>query len=103
MLVPQLQISFLLHIHEFFFVGLSIFAIKRSEGLLMSIGAKHISSHCLDIVSLSVLKASVALSYPYLEVTALSGVQSRFFSLPFSPSVATVRCMLSVNKGSEQF
>lgn len=70
----------------------------------MSIGAKHISSHCLDIVSLSVLKASVALSYPYLEVTALSGVQSRFFfPLPFSLSVASVRCMLSVNKGSEQF
>lgn len=70
----------------------------------MSIGAEHISSHCLDIVSLSVLKASVALSYPYLEVTALSGVRSRFFPPAFlSLCVATVRCMLSVNKGSEEF
>ena len=70
--------------------------------------SKCVFSHRLDIVSLSPLKATVALSYPYLEVTGLSGaphttVQVFPPSPPLTLPVATVFCMLSVNKGTGQF
>lgn len=71
-----------------------------SECLLIPIWSKYVSSHCLDIVSLSLLKASVALSYPYLEMTRLSGAPH---TASLSLSVAAVCCVLSVNKGSGQF
>lgn len=50
-------------------------------------------------VSLSVLKATEALSWPYLEVDRRSShSHAEYFFLSLTLSVATVACMLSVNK-----